>query len=178
MHYITPIILIAIIHIYRTCVLRISARNFWYLPWVLGAWIVFGLISVPLIFVAVFAGVGMITPVITTLLLALTYLFIGGAIVRSKPTFSRIFQNCGMLLKSAWLPLLALTVLLAVLAVLTQNLPQIVQAIFSVLRELFFVTAILIILKVKIIPKGEMMTKVNDGKFTDYVTNTFETKKI
>ena len=144
-----PILLLAALHAYRAFVLKYPPQNFWYLPYAVVLWLIAGLIYVPVTFAATVAEVGFIAPIVTTVVLALQYIFIGGAVANVKPKPEQVLSTGLEIARNGWVFLLPACVVLSVLAVLTSISSDILITTNAIVRDAVLLAIVLIIIKIK-----------------------------
>ena len=149
MQILLPIAVIIALHAYRTFVLKYPPHNFWYLPYVVVLWLIVGLIYVPVTFAATVAEAGIIAPIVTTVVLALQYIFIGGAIAKAKPKPAEVLAGGLEIARKGWVLLLPATIVLIALEVWTSIAGGVWLDVNNIIRGAVLLATVLIIIKLK-----------------------------
>jgi|GEM_PF-5384725 len=144
-----PLAALATLHAYRTFVLKYPPQNFWYLPYAVVLWLIAGLVYVPVTFAATVAEAGIIAPIIATIVLALQYIFIGGAVAKAKQKPAEVLAGGLKIARKGWMLLLPATIVLTALAVWTSFAGGIWTDVNNIIRDAVLLATVLIIIKFK-----------------------------
>ena len=152
-YYIIPVLLLVLYHVYRTKLLKYSAKSFTYLLWVLAAWLLAALVGIPLVMLSGalaewimatahiqldFMKALVILPInlISAVFEAVLQVTVVSILLMKRPSFSALSRSFKICMKKAFLPLLLVGVAFALVGLAAAFLPPVLGTISSILKEI------------------------------------------